>query len=568
LKLASLFLIMNTNTQILSFFLIAVLGFGTRHADAADPPPVIDFPLLGEVRTLDLIDGTLGFPKSLKKFEGSRVSMVGFMAPFDDLRSMRRCMIVPSYVGCKFCNPPDLNQVVYITQGGDDASQLSYPFIEEPAHVSGILRLSLPESDHEGKKKGFVYSLEDAVVTVHRGDAPERAPGHRASPHQVSAQPLAPVPMDDLVRKVADLLGQEPLRPIEIERVSDKTFGDFVRNRLEATFPKSTRTVRTRAFSLLGLIPEDADWIETLAGFELYHRVVATNETGDRILLLDTVPDDHPFVRLDLVGAIADALVRQRIARDRTANGDRDKKEVKDENDDVRRAREALCIGIGNIAIRRYARWQGISLAVRPPVEFVPQRIRNYDVVTLERWQSLPRVVGTFFADFLVGPVGPLTGLEPAFARPPSTTIEFFRPLWYQDSALWRRDPVPSDFADNLLETPPNLTDVLGIGGLVPWLATRHSGHAAMSLSGRWAGDRWAVWQFPDGSAALLLETRWQDEKSALRFREAIPDHPLWHLPPHRDGSTRVQLLRADSPAAIDRLTSALRGSDSFNSDP
>ena len=68
--------------------------------------PMIDFPQLGEARPVDLIDMTLEFPESLKKLNGQRVSMVGFMAPFDSLEDMRRCQMVPSYVGCNFCSPP------------------------------------------------------------------------------------------------------------------------------------------------------------------------------------------------------------------------------------------------------------------------------------------------------------------------------------------------------------------------------------------------------------------------------------------------------------------------------
>ena len=65
--------------------------------------PEINFPLLGEARPMDLIDMALSFPESLMKLDGRKVSLVGFMAPFDSLDDMSRCMIVPSYVGCTFC---------------------------------------------------------------------------------------------------------------------------------------------------------------------------------------------------------------------------------------------------------------------------------------------------------------------------------------------------------------------------------------------------------------------------------------------------------------------------------
>ena len=171
-----------------------------------------------------------------------------------------------------------------------------------------------------------------------------------------------------------------------------------------------------------------------------------------------------------------------------------------------------------------------------------------------DRWYSLPAFLGPFFVDFLVGPTGPLEQMERAFKGPPRTMMEFLRPLWYENASLWKQDPVPSDFAERLMQSPPALTDVLGVGGLIPWLAQPNSSYVARTIAGKWAGDRWAVWQFPDGSAALLLETRWQDEESAVRFRNAIPNHPYqWNFP-HESGSSTVRVLRGSSSEALNRL--------------
>ncbi len=525
--------------------------------DFSETLPVLDFPLLGQARPLDLINMELEFPDALKKLDGRRVSLVGFMAPYDSLTDMRRCMIVPSYVGCTFCSPPNLSQVVYVTQGSDDTPARPYPFIEEASHVSGTLRLSLPGSDHEGQGQGFHYSLENAAVTAHTGDALQRAPGHKNPADHKQGQgtaPLPPIAMADLVREVAELLGQEPLHPVTIEAVSAETMGKLVRDDLETTFPESTRTARAQAFSLLGMLPEDADWIDTLVGIQLAWRVAATDGKGERIHLLNSVSDDHPYIRLLLVGEIAEALTRQRFHRKRRELGG-DRRFPK--NDDARRAHEALLQGLGGVAMYRYARSRGISTSVQPPVEFIRRKSEERTSVPgqLHRWQSLPREVGPFFVDFLVGPTGPLSGIDPALARPPSTTMELFRPRWHQDDALWQRDPVPSDFADDLIEIPPILTDVLGIGGLVPWLAQWYSVYVARSYCGQWAGDRWAVWQFPDGTSALLLETRWQDDDAALQFRNAISDTEFLF---HETGSRTVRVLRAKAPNVLDRLTSAL----------
>ena len=132
--------------------------------------------------------------------------------------------------------------------------------------------------------------------------------------------------------------------------------------------------------------------------------------------------------------------------------------------------------------------------------------------------------------------------------------MEFLRPLWYENGSLWARDPVPADFAMKFMDEPPDLTDVLGIGGLIPWLAQPNSSYVARTIAGQWAGDRWALWQFDDGSAALLLETRWQDEVSALKFSEAIPEHLFQWLFPHEEGSSTVRILRGSTLAALNRI--------------
>ena len=128
---------------------------------ASDSLPIIDFPLLAEARPKDLIDMSLAFPEELQNLDGKKVSLIGFMAPFDSLEDMSKCMMVPSYVGCTFCTPPNLRQVVFVTQGAE-SSEETYPFIEEPSYVTGIFRITNSDSTHEGKNQGFVYSIENA----------------------------------------------------------------------------------------------------------------------------------------------------------------------------------------------------------------------------------------------------------------------------------------------------------------------------------------------------------------------------------------------------------------------
>lgn len=548
-------------------------------ADAADPGadpdadpdavPEIDFPLLSRARPVSLIGSEFSFPERLRALDGRRVTLVGFMAPFDSLDSMQRCMIFPTYVGCKFCTPPQMNQVVYVTQGDGERRTGRHPFIESASRVTGTLRLTVDGSDHEGQRMGFVYAIENAEVVPYEGEAPERPPGHEEVGHEPVAVDLEPVAPADLVAEVAELLGREPRRPIEFRSMSPEAFAAAVRARVEATFPESTRAARADAFRLLGLMPGGVDWADVLSEHELTGRVVMTNESGDRIDVLATTPPGDLYTRLELVGEIADAIARQHFPGDGPGAAADVPGRPAASDEDARRARAALHEGFRSLAMVRYARERDIPSAARAPDELIQDtRVRRRGDVRLRLalestelglWLRLPGLVGSFFVDSLVGDFDPIAGVDPALDRPPSTTMEFFRPRWYHDAALWRADPVAPDFADGLLETPPILTDVLGIAGLVPVLRQWYPVDVAASLAGGWAGDRWALWRLPDGTSALLLETRWQDEGSALAFREAVPETHRWRVVPPAPGSTRVRLVRADEVDVLERLLAAVQ---------
>tara|TARA_B100001248_G_scaffold34956_1_gene22466 strand:+ start:34 stop:1365 length:1332 start_codon:yes stop_codon:yes gene_type:complete len=438
-----------------------------------------------------------------------------------------------------------------VTQGAK-SSEETYPFIEEPSYVTGIFRITNSDSTHEGKKQGFVYSIENAEVTAHTGEAPERAPGHTTpSAHNKgqNADPLPEVSSEKLIQEVTDMLGQNPPRPIRIEKVPAGIFAKNITEQMGSKYPQAFRLARAKAFSILGLLPENIDWIDILTGFELSTEVAHPDPSGQRVLVLDSVPFDHPFVRLNVVGAISDAHFFQKMQKGKEIDPSTPSK-----NEDMRRAEESLRHGIRKTIIRRYAIAKSISPKIPPPAGFIPGGKQFPGTTLLNRWYTLPGFVGPFFIDFLVGPTGPLSDLEPAFQRPPSTMMEFLRPMWYQDLSSWDRKPVPENFADRFIDIPPTLTDVLGIGGLIPWLAQPNSSYMARSIAGQWAGDRWALWEFDDGSAAMLMETRWQDERSALEFSQSIPEHLFQWLFPHEEGSSTVRILRGSTLAALNRV--------------
>lgn len=498
---------------------------------ATNAEPELSFRLLDQVRSIDLIDPYLAFPDALIRLNGQRVRFTGFMAPFDSLDDMRHCMIVPSYVGCTFCSPPDLTQVVYVTQGREDASSGTFPFIESLSEVSGVLRLSFPHSEHDGKLQGFIYSLEEAVVTPKGGDVPARPPGHTSTPHEVVTDDLEAVDMEELVAQVAAIVGREPLRPITLEPVSAEAFAAAIRAEVESAFPAATLKARAQAFHLLGLLPVGDEWTDSMTTFQLSRRVAAVDAEGERVRVLESVSGVHPYTRLDVVGEISKALMLQHSrAEEPSAEAA--------VTDDRRRVHEALLEGLRTMVLRRYATARGVPNG--PPLP--PQIEPVIASVDFGRWQATPRFCGYFFVRALIGDAGPLSDLAAVFEEPPATTLELFRPRWYRETDSWIPDPVPANFADALEPAPPTLTDVLGVGGLVPFLTQWYSLDEAMALVGGWTGDRWAVWSAPDAPAKLVLEVRWKDEEGALAFRDAIPDGAPWTLTEHEAGATSVRL--------------------------
>ena len=154
---------------------LLVAGCSDKPPEAgAEPVPVLDFPALKQ-SVYDPESGALSFPEPLDSLDGQQIAIAGFMAPYDFLDDMSTFMLMPSYVGCYFCKPPALNQVLYVEQKKSDPEDKPQ-FIEEPIQVTGTLRLARVGSDHPGHRAEFVYALDDTSIEVLRGEgALERA---------------------------------------------------------------------------------------------------------------------------------------------------------------------------------------------------------------------------------------------------------------------------------------------------------------------------------------------------------------------------------------------------------
>ena len=158
---------------------------------------MLDFPALKQ-SNYDPETGALSFPEPLDSLDGEQIAIAGFMAPYDFLDDMSTFMLMPSYVGCHFCKPPALNQVLYVEQKKADPDDKPQ-FIEEPIKITGTLRLARADSNHPGHLAEFVYALDDTEIEVLRGEkALERARAiHTQSGKQNPAHDMTNPPSSD-----------------------------------------------------------------------------------------------------------------------------------------------------------------------------------------------------------------------------------------------------------------------------------------------------------------------------------------------------------------------------------
>lgn len=137
--------------------------------------PLISFSMLGNTEIDDSQQPL--FAEEIRRLDGQRVRMQGFMSPYDDIRNMRSFMLFSYPVGCNFCAPPAVNQVVLVHQ---KAGQRNYHFIDDPIEISGVLRLWQDKSDiPDVDDVTFLYQMEETEVAIWKLDDEELDKLHR-----------------------------------------------------------------------------------------------------------------------------------------------------------------------------------------------------------------------------------------------------------------------------------------------------------------------------------------------------------------------------------------------------
>ena len=141
--------------------LLGVISIFTVSARAEQEPQTLTFELLE--KTVYSEKPPPIFPAELRKLEGKRVRLSGFMIPYDDPEKLFKLMLVKTPGGCFFCSPPSPTSVVFVRRPATD-SPLSYT--TEIIVFEGILHLWHSELKDDDETKGFFFTLDDAKAIV------------------------------------------------------------------------------------------------------------------------------------------------------------------------------------------------------------------------------------------------------------------------------------------------------------------------------------------------------------------------------------------------------------------
>lgn len=483
---------------------------GSSSDDDSAPEPnatVLDFPTLDRTNVEHQSTGgsVVTYPPELSQLNNQRVSIVGFMAPYEEIDNMRRFMLLPGYVGCFFCSPPSYTQVVLVEQGTKREGKL--PFINSAIMVTGTLRLYTKDSQHPAHQAGFVYALDDAKVQEYKGpnaptkvQAPQPRKGLLSAPLAQQAAPTAPngAPMPHnsfqpqfLVTAVTDLRKLPMLKAVKFEAAS----GEDIERRLSESIAQGHTAeewqVRQKALAALGLADASLDLPKTLAAVLLRNTSGFYDPASSTLYYSKDLKLTMPEGRMEMVKLITEALL---ALNTNAPSGDTD----------AVLAGWGLRFGDMNNTARLYdekTRLQSTGTVASPGVTLADAKIP----AKLQKLGELLFNQGAAFVTH-VCPDNQLDKLSPIYDKPPVSTAQLLHPSTYQQPA----GPAPAASNDNALSgEKPVFNGVLGEALLTAWLGK--------SAPEGWRNDRFALWGGNEGDS-WMWETDWKDDAAAQAF--------------------------------------------------
>lgn len=486
----------------------------------AAPADLIDFKFLDRTQIEPGSAAKVVYPPDLAALDNQRVTMVGFMAPFEEIDDMKRFMLLPSYVGCFFCSPPSFTQVVLVEQRSKSQGKL--PFINDAVSVTGTLRLYSKDSQHPAHKAEFVYALDDAEAQVATGVGVPVRPATPQPRKPLASDPLAQTPPATatphksfqpqfLVPPVSDVRKLPMMRPIKFSPVAPEEIERLVGEQTSRQHSPEEWKARERAFIALGFADAPFDLPRTLTGLELRRTAGFFDPQTDTIFYDSTRQFTKPEVRLEMVKLITEALLAQNVDL---------RKSMSATDEDAALAASALLFGDLLRTARLYDERIRRLNAKSEPVAQVSDPYPLPPPALGQLWDfpvssGLAFVMSTFPAD-------KLEKLNAAYASPPRTTAEIIHPERYLDPKSWKPQPVTWP-DDRLLGQKPLHTGALGEAGIFVWLTRdRAANPNAVGLR----GDRYAVWDGGSEGDTWLIETRWVDETAAAAFEASARAWP------------------------------------------
>jgi hypothetical protein len=484
--------------------------------------------------------GPVDFPAWLDGLDGKRVTVAGFMAPFDQLDDLSIFMLLPSYVGCYFCAPPSFTQVVLVRQEAT-ASRRKRPFIDPPIRVTGVLRLYRPGSDHPAHRDQFVYALDDAVCEVLSGDAePQRAPAHGSKSPLLGKAADAALAQDPnqphqafqpqlLVPAVSALRGLPLMSELRFVKASPDEIAWRLHLELGRELPAQQRQFIGRIFAQLGWTSPQSNWLDAVVSYEAERRAGVVTPNGDQVIYHDELPLSKPAGRLAMAGLIQEALWRQNHPAFFESS----------DSVDAWLAKQALRKGDVAVLKADYVRRNWLNTP--DPLPPLPQAERRETLTPpLRQWLELAAQAGENW-------VRSHRSRESLYQTQPASFGDYWRP---DDSLRPPASPPPVPLAlegDVLAETR------LGPAALLIWLGAGQEAGETRALLSRLQQDRAVILRLPiTGKQLFVWETQWIDEVDASAFKHLAAQAAQSQALPH--GAERIQVLQLSSQPQTVRL--------------
>jgi hypothetical protein len=106
-------------------------------------------------------DGLKGMPDPVRKLDGQKVMMTGFMLPIDEVENISKFLLVQSLWSCCFGQPPDVNGLVRVEMQGGKRVEYQY----DPIRIIGTLVI---KANYDDDYCIDIYTLKaDSVEVIH-----------------------------------------------------------------------------------------------------------------------------------------------------------------------------------------------------------------------------------------------------------------------------------------------------------------------------------------------------------------------------------------------------------------